>query len=299
MISNIKSKGLVVFLLVLIVFIGYLSYENAKDYSYLKQAFDVEKKELENELDEIIKDYQKAIAKKGNVSNRLKEELQKILKLRDTIQNLKSSGYSLIRGYRKRVVNLEKQNRKLFVKIDSLNNHNTKLLEENEEVKQELTKTETLNTSLNKQNKVLKNRKNELQNRVATAEVLKISDLKATAMKKKKSGRYTSTSRSSKTEAFKVDFELLANKVAKKEKKEVHFQLLNQEGKLHQLKGRVTLKNKERIPFSEKIKTNYENKNLNIVAYIYVKNNTITKGQYIINIFVDKVYSGTTKVKLR
>ncbi|OSY88925.1 hypothetical protein WH52_04475 [Tenacibaculum holothuriorum] len=299
MISSIKSKGLISFLLVLVVIIGYLSYQNAKDYSHLRQAFEVEKNELESELDVIIKDYQDAISRRENVSSRLKEELNKIIKLRDTIQNLKSSSYSLITDYRKRIVNLERQNKSLFIQIDSLSDHNSRLLEENVEVKEELEKEEDLNDNLNKKNKVLTYRKNELQARVANAEILKAVDLDVEAMKKKRSGKYTSTSRSSKTEAFEVTFELLENKVATKGKKDVHFQLINPEGKLHQSKGKIRLKNRKVISYSEKFQTNYENKNLEVKAYIYVDNKNITKGEYIINVFIDRVYSGYVKVKLR
>ena len=151
-IPKLKNNGIVAFLMVLIITIGYLSYQNASDYAELKNVFDLEKKELETELNTVIKDYEDVSFNKNEVSLKLRDELHKIIKLRDTIQNLKAIDYGLIRFYRKRIANLAKQNKILFTQIDSLNHINNELETKNDSVKEVLLEKESQNTQLKSKN---------------------------------------------------------------------------------------------------------------------------------------------------
>ena len=122
--KNLKNRGLIAFLLLLVIFIGLLAYQNSRDFSMLKDAFDTEKQELENELQQVIEEYQSINYENHEFSGKIKDQLGKAISLRDTIQGLKVSNFNLLRMYRKRISNLEKENKELLNKLDSLSKLN-------------------------------------------------------------------------------------------------------------------------------------------------------------------------------
>ncbi|XKX04454.1 hypothetical protein R8G61_08695 [Tenacibaculum maritimum] len=251
MTTDKKNIGLIAFLLMLIVAIGYLSYQNAKDYSELKNAFELEKIELELELDDVIRDYDNAISRKENISKKLKDQLYKIVRLKDTIKSLKSYNYGLIRKYRRRIARLESQNKKLFVQVDSLNNLNNELLAENVTVKEELGEKEELNTSLVRKNKLLFNRKKNLEEKVAKAKIIRTSQIIAIAMKESSNGKLSSTSKLNDIGFFKVSFDLLENKFAGKGLKSICIQILDENRNIVSRKGITVIRNKSKIIYSD------------------------------------------------
>lgn len=299
MTTDKKNIGLIAFLLMLIVAIGYLSYQNAKDYSELKNAFELERIELELELDDVIRDYDNAISRKENISKKLKDQLYKIVRLRDTIKSLKSYNYGLIRKYRRRIARLESQNKKLFVQVDSLNNLNNELLAENVTVKEELGEKEELNTSLVRKNKLLFNRKKNLEEKVAKAKIIRTSQIIAIAMKESSNGKLSSTSKLNDIGFFKVSFDLLENKFAGKGLKSICIQILDENRNIVSRKGITVIRNKSKIIYSDLFVADYRNKETGLVSLIKVDRENIQRGVYTIKVFVEGIYSGETIVKLR
>ncbi|WP_299156456.1 hypothetical protein [uncultured Tenacibaculum sp.] len=298
-IPKLKNNGIVAFLMVLIITIGYLSYQNASDYAELKNVFDLEKKELEMELNIVIKDYEDVSFNKNEVSLKLRDELHKIIKLRDTIQNLKAIDYGLIRFYRKRIANLAKQNKILFTQIDSLNHINNELETKNDSVKEVLLEKESQNTQLKSKNYFLGQEKKVLKEKIAVAEIIEISSIKVEAMKKKRSNRYTSTSRSSKTDAFKVEFNLLENKIITEGVKPIYIQIMDENKNIVAPSKEVKLKNREKILSSDILMAEYHNKQLSVISFVNVNRENIKRGSYFIKVFVDGVFSGNSIVKLK
>ncbi|KAB1160313.1 hypothetical protein F7018_00100 [Tenacibaculum aiptasiae] len=298
-IPRLKNNGIVAFLMVLIITIGYLSYQNASDYAELKNVFELEKKELESELNIVIKDYEDVSFDKNEVSLKLREELHKIIKLRDTIQNLKAIDYGLIRFYRKRIANLATQNKILFTQIDSLNLLNNELETKNDSVKEALIEKENLNTKLKHKNYFLGQEKKVLKEKIAVAEIIEISSVKVEAMKKRRKDKYTSTSRSSRTDAFKVEFNLLENKIISEGIKPIYIQILDENKKVIAPAKEVRLKNKEKIMSSDILMAEYHNKQIPVISFIYVNRENIHKGSYLVKIFVNGVFAGKSIVKLR
>ncbi|CAM1339012.1 hypothetical protein [Tenacibaculum aestuarii] len=296
--SKIKNNGFTAFLILLVVIIGVLSYQNAKDYSELKAVFELDKEELEQELTSIIKDYKQASFKKNEYSLRLKDELEKVVQLRDSVKNLKEADYRFIRYYRKRTKILIEENHKLFEKINYLSSINDELLSKNDSVNQALlfkehqnTKLFSINNQLNKERKVLKEK-------VAIAEVIEISTIKAEALKKRKNGKYTSTTRSEKVNAFKIEFDLLENKVASPGPKEVHIQITdNNNNVVAPIKDDCAHNNKK-TPCSDVLIADYNNRQLSMVSFVNI-NNKINAGVYHINTFVNGINVGNNSLALK
>lgn len=296
--SDKKNRGIIVFLLLSLVAIGILSFQNARDYSKLQTAFFEEKKELESELDKIITDYDSAITKKINVSVKLRKERNRVIQLRDSIRSLQENNYSLIRKFRKRISKLEKQNKVLFAKVDSLNEQNTFLQVENIAVREELSAKDKLSNKLAQTNKQLKKSRENLETKIAIAQELEVNDLTVVPLKKRSSGKYTSTSRARKVEAFKVSFDILKNELATEGERKVYIQLLDMDKNIISADGYKHLKNGKKLVYSDVFSADYHNKEISLVNLIEVEKGHIKKGDYIVNLFLEGKLVKSSTIKL-
>ena len=296
--SIIKNNGFAAFLILLVLIIGVLSYQNAKDYSELKAVFELDKEELEQELTTIIKDYKQASFKKSEYSLRLKDELEKVVQLRDSVKNLKEADYRFIRYYRKRTKILIEENHKLFKKINYLSNINDELLSKNDSVNQALIFKEYQNTKLSNINNQLNKERQVLKEKVAIAEVIEISAIKAEALKKRKNGKYTSTTKSGKVNAFKIEFDLLENKVASPGPKEVHIQITDNNNNVVSPVKKTCSHNNKKIQCSDVLIADYNNSQISMVSFVNI-NDKINAGVYHINTFVNGINVGNNSLALK
>lgn len=294
-----RKSLLIIILLLLTLFLSLYSFQKSNQYDDLQKVFQEEKADLEQELDEIIKDYTDVIVRKKRLSKRLRTELVKMNNLRDSIKSLPAGNYNLIRKYRKKITSLERENRKLFIRVDSLNTANQVLAQENIITNEILLQKETINTSLTEKNEKLEEIKKTLETKVAIGGIIKTSPVIVVAMKERSSGKLTSTSRSNRTDAFKINFDLLQNLVANAGEKSVYIQIIDENKKVIAPKGVTKLKDGGKIQYTDSIEVNYNNDKLSLVSLILVNRDDINKGKYTISAFVDGVYSGATTVKLK
>lgn len=295
-----KTKStLIVVLLILILFLTIYSLQKSSQYNSLQEIFQQEKSDLENELDEIIKDYTNVVVRKKRISKRLKIELVKMNNLRDSIKKLPQGNYNLIRKYRRKIANLERENRRLFIRVDSLDTANQVLAQENVITNEILQQKVSINTSLTEKNKELEYKQKDLEAKIAVGSIIKTSPVKVIALKERSSGKLTSTSRSNRTDAFKINFDLLKNPITNAGEKSVYIQILDENKKVVAPKGITSLKDGGRIQYTDSIEVNYNNDKLSLVSLILVDRKDINKGKYTVSAFVDGIYSGTTTVKLR
>jgi len=299
MTSKKSKSSLIVFLLVLTLFLTFYSFQKSNQYNELQEVFKEEKADLEKELDEIIKDYTNVIVRKKRLSKRLRTELVKMNNLRDSIKKLPAGNYNLIRKYRRKITSLERENRKLFIRVDSLNTANQVLAQENIITNEILLQKETINTSLAEKNKKLEEKQKTLETKVAIGGVIKTSPVKVIAMKERSSGKLTSTTRSNRTDAFKINFDLLQNLVANAGEKSIYIQIIDENKKVIAPKGVTKLKDGGKVQYTDSIEVNYNNDRLSLVSLVLVNRDDINKGKYTISAFVDGVYSGATTVKLK
>ncbi|CAM1369976.1 conserved hypothetical protein [Tenacibaculum sediminilitoris] len=287
-----KKNALIIVLVILSLLLFYYSFQKSSEYDNLQNIFLEEKAELQQDLDEIIKDYTDVIVGKKRLTDRLEIELTKMKVLRDSIKNLKSNNFSLIKKYRRKITSLERENKKLFIQIDSLNGANDALAQENIITSEILQQKDSVNQTLTEKNK-------ELEAKVAIGGIIKTSPVKAVAMKERSSGKLTSTGRSSRTDAFRVNFDLLENPITTAGEKRVYIQIIDENKKVVAAKGKTNLKNGQKIQYTDSLEINYNNNRLSLVSLVLVNRDDIKKGKYVISAFVDGIYSGNTVISLR
>jgi len=294
-----KNKTIIIALLLITLFLTAFSFQKSSQYASLEKLFQDEKNDLENELDEMIKDYTNVVVRKKRLSKRLKHELIKMKGLRDSIKSLKSNNYNLIRGFRKKIAHLERENKKLFIRVDSLSTANEALTQENVITNAILEQKETINTSLTEENEELQEKQKVMEEKIALGGIIKTTPIMAVAMKERSSGKLTSTSRSSRTDAFRINFDLLKNPVTTAGEKSVYIQIIDENKNVISPKGITNLKNGGKIQYTDSLEVNYNNNNLSLVSLILVNRDDINKGNYTISTFIDGNFSGNTTVKLR
>lgn len=288
-----KTKNVsILVLIILSLFLFYYSFQKSNENKNLQNIFLEEKAELQQDLDEMIKDYTDVVVGKKRLADRLEVELIKMKNLRDSIKLLKSDNFGLIRKYRSRIASLERENKKLFIQIDSLNSANDALTQENVIANEILQQKDSVNETLTEKNK-------ELEAKVAIGGIIKTSPVKAVAMKERSSGKLTSTSRSSRTDAFRINFDLLENPITTAGEKNVYIQIIDENKKVVAPKGKTDLKNGQKVQYTDSLEVNYNNNRLSLVSLVLVNRDDIKKGKYTISAFVDGVYSGNTTINLR
>ncbi|WP_299619584.1 hypothetical protein [uncultured Tenacibaculum sp.] len=282
-----------VILLVSLIIYSFKTHENKNQ---LENEFFKEKKILEKELDKIVADYKEIRTKKKWLTKRVITGMNKIIALKDSVKKMEKVNYDLLFKYSLKVTKLERENRKLFLKAESLDRENKRLRKENNDVKNQLEAGEKSYNSLLSKNKKLTAEERELKRKVSIAGNIKISGIQVQALKERNNGKYTSTSRSRKTDAFKIKFDMLPNQVASMGKKQVYVQLLDKNEEV--IPSERSDANKE-IAYNDLINVNYDKEKIGVVSLISVDRTQLTKGKYTVNVFIDKRKVGETSISLR
>lgn len=294
-----KKKVLTPVLLILVVFLISFTYKKNNDYNTLKQMFVEDKKELQQELDQMSTNYKELSVKNKKLSRRIIREINKIIYLKDSVNKLDVSSFNLIRQYRKRVSKLQQHNRELFAKVDSLNSVNDLLRKDNIVAKKSLDEKNEITTKLSKQNNSLAKINQKLKAQIEPAKKIQTSNINAVAMRSKSSGKLFSTTKSNKTDAFRINFKLLKNEITTPGNKNIHIQVQDKKNNVIASKKEIRLNNKKKIKCSDEIVANYKNEELEVLSLILVDRNDINEGEYKINVFIDGNFTSSSVVTLR
>ncbi len=282
----------VILLVSLIIF----SFKSHGNKSELEDEFFKEKKLLQKELDKIVADYKEITTKKKWLTKRVVNGMNKIIALKDSVEQMKKVNYDLLFKYSLKVTKLERENRKLFLKVESLREQNKKLRDENTSAKKKLNEGNESYKSLLATNKKLKSEEKVLKDKIGVAGILKISSVKVEALKEKNNGKYTTTTRSKKIDAFRVKFDILPNDLANIGNREIYIQILDDHnnGVPSERSG-----SKNEISYNDLINVDYDREKISVVSLISVDRAAMHKGEYSINVYIGKRKVGKSSISLR
>lgn len=285
--NKIAIIALAALLIAALIYMFYSTSEHNK----LTDAIEEEKLEIEQNLDSMIVKYEDAIAENTSMSNELSFERDRIIALRDSIKNLKSTNYNLIRRYRRQLASLERTNERLFRLNDSLSTKNEELNiyidSANVRISSQLASIDTLT----QQNLTL-------AEKVAIGGTLRVSAANVVAMRERSSGKLVQTSRSRNTDAFRINFTIAKNEISKPGERDVFIQITDKQGNVLASKGSITI-NETMYDYSDRTLINYLNEAVDVVSLVEVDRDQINKGTYNVNIFVDGKIIGDTFITLK
>lgn len=297
-----KKRTLRYALLAITLLMIFFAFSKNNDYNNLKDVLTKDKEDLQVELNGIVEDYKQLNVKNKKLSRRVIKEINKIIALKDSVKNLKVENFKLIRSFRRSTAKLQKENRILISKVDSLNIVNSDLKKENILANEILSKKNIIESNLKKKNHSLAevNEKLKEEIEIAPAREIKTSNVKAIAMKEKNSGKLATTFKHNRTDAFRVNFKLLENDLTAPGDKKIHIQVKDKKDNVIAAKTEeAVLKNDKKIKYSDELIADYKNEEIEVLSLILVDRENMEKGEYKINVFIDGNYSSSSIVTLK
>lgn len=287
-----NSKNIIIALAVLLFgSIGYTIYNN-QEHKKVTDAIEVEKHDVEQNLDSMIAKYENAIAEKTSLSKELSLERDRIISLRDSIKNLKATDYALMRKFRKQIAELQETNKRLLEENADLTSKNKVLTVNLDSAKATISTQKTANDTLTARNF-------KLSEKVAIGSTLKVVAPKVLAMRQRNNGKLVETSRSRNTDAFRINFTVAKNEIAEKGERIIYVQIQDANGVILAPKGEFTLNDNTQVTYSDKSIINYLNEDFDIISLVEVKRDDVKAGVYTANIFIDNKFAGSTQITLK
>ena len=315
-----KSKLPLIFNILLVIIVSYLAYEvsvlSQKNHAFKQEISEMIKEN--EEMNQII--INQDIVSEADGEN-LKENLKLLLFSYDSLEQNNSVAIDSINTQREKINNLMQEVDKLDKKskrdwrkiyklkkeaetlrnimkgyihtIDSLNTLNINLSNDLTEKTQKLSNVSKENKKIIKQNEAL-------QKQVAIGAVLQINNVLSSGIRIRSSGAQSETTRASKTNMIKTCFSIIENKLAQAGDKEIYIRILDSEGNLLKSPTPLTIINqqKEELKMSSKRTINYQNQNTDLCIFYEIEN-SISAGNYIIEVYAEGFLIGETSIALR
>lgn len=281
--SQKTSTGLKVGLgILLVLFLGTAFYASKlyTDKKETESSLISEKQQVMNDLSNMAKEYDAAIAETESKNEDLIEARGRIQGLMDSLKVSQNSVNSLWR-YKKKYSALQEEMDILLKENDRLKGENELLATSLDSTQVQLAERTVFTDSLLMQN-------TELADVVEDAAALQTVGLKGFGVIERSSGKQIPTERARRSDKIKICFTVAKNKLTEAGDKELYVQVIDPQNNV--------LGSNDQIQFEDQVlnyslisRFNYENRNLNICEYINVMEDTkFEEGNYRINVFNDK-----------
>ncbi|WP_372765894.1 hypothetical protein [Lutibacter sp.] len=292
--ENKKSNNKLIIISLAVLLLGVLAYTfyTNSEHKKLTDAIEVEKLEIEQNLDSMIVRYEDAIAEKTSISGELTVERDRIIALRDSIKDLKVVNYSMLRRYKGEISKLEASNKKLFLLNESLTSSNQLLTTNLDSANVKITRQIAKNDTLTVQNLTL-------AQKVAIGSELKVSTAKVIAMKERNNGKLVETSRASNTDALRINLTIVKNEIAEQGDHQIYIQIVDANGTTVSPKGEFMLFDNTMASYSDLSMVNYLNEAIDVISLVEVNRDIMKTGVYTVNIYIDNKFVGATKITLK
>lgn len=288
--NNLTLKILIGVLAALLLILGIFTYKFYSEEKREKAILQQEKELIESELGELITKYDNAIALNEVMDDHLLKEKQRVVSLRDSLQDFEAN-VALIARYRREVSKLKRERERLFKLADSLTTANEKLAVDLDSTSTALTERIVYSDSLQTQN-------DKLAEIVERGSALTASGVKAEGVRVRNSGKIVETTRASKAEKVRACFTLSPNKLTEKGDKEIFVQVINPNKTLIGDKISVNFEDAV-LTYSGRNKVFYENEALDVCVLVDAVKGELVKGNYLVNVFSGPKMISTTQFELK
>ncbi|MBL4594855.1 MAG: hypothetical protein JKX68_13735 [Flavobacteriales bacterium] len=290
------NKILVALLILLLCFCGYLIWQNLELKKLLEaegielNEVTSERDQVQGELEEMLAQYKEMEANNEELSEELAAEKAKI---EDLIKKAKGRNWT-IHKLRKETETLRTIMKGYVVQIDSLNQINGRLTEENIVVRTELSSEKDRTKNLTEKNE-------DLSDLVTVASYLKTGALSSFGVKIKSNNTGKPTDRSKKVGKIRTQFVVLKNSITIPGKKWIYIRILTPDGKVLSEKTDDSNKfdfNGVRGLYSAKKQIDYKNQQQTLTID-WKKTGDFPIGEYNVEVYADGVDIGKTKFSLK
>jgi hypothetical protein len=288
--SNIGLKVGLGILLVLFLGTAFYASKLYSDKQETERVLVNEKQQVMNDLNNMAKQYDEAIAQNEVANQDLIEARERIQGLMDSLKISQNSVNSLWR-YKKKYLALQEEMDELLAENDRLKVENELLATTLDSTQVQLEERTIFTDSLLVQN-------TELANVVEDAATLQTVGLKGMGVIERSSGKQIPTERARRSDKIKVCFTVAKNNLAEAGDKELYVQVIDPKNNVLGTNNQIQFDDQV-LNYSLISRFNYENRNLNICEYISRGDDKFEKGRYTVNVFNEKELISTSEFELR
>ncbi|GHA35826.1 hypothetical protein GCM10007103_16590 [Salinimicrobium marinum] len=262
-------------------------YNEEKENQELLQR---QKAVIEEELNDLIVRYDEAIGENEELDTELIAARQRILVLRDSVQDMEANLRVLDR-YRNELNNLKRERDELFRVVDSLSNQNQRLITEMDSTNNVLLERTRVSDSL-------RQRTENLADQVDRASELKVSGLRGEGVIERNSGRLVVNDRTRRVDKIRTCFTLTENELTEAGEKELYVQVYNPNNNL--VGDQIAVQHDGGVMvYSAATKVYYENNELDVCILANTLEENLIEGTYKVLVYNGAQLIGATNFSLR
>ena len=300
--SSNKSSGskiTIIVLALLLAVLAFFAYKNQLKNKESEAVLLEEKLNIQSDLDNKIVELDNAIANNSSLENELTEARDNIISFRDSVKNLKTLNYRIIRRYKDKLAVLETTDKKLLNKVDSLKIANYNISIERDSAQAVVERQATTITTKTQQNESLAEQNEGLNKKINKGSALQIGKVAVLAMKERRGGALKKTERARRTDAFRVSFNIRKNTIAEAGKRKVHVIIKDATGKVLSSTHTFTGANGVNVQFTDSTDVDYKNEDIEVIVVTTLTEEKLEKGEYYISVYLEHNLLGSTSIYLK
>ena len=279
--------GLTAVLVVLIIVLGWLLYDRKQEAIKLDEVTS-EKFQLIGEFEELSREYDDLRTDNDSINAQLDERRIEIENLIEELNVTRVRSTAAINEYRRELGTLRDVLKSYIVQVDSLNQANIRLRQENVEVRQQFAQAET---QLQQEREI----KEDLSARVELGSQLVAENLVASPI----NIRGREINRIGRVEQVQVCFTLKRNAIATPGLREVYIRIKRPDDLvLASSADNIMMVQGEPMVFTSSRQINYENVDIDACIY-YNDDGSLISGTYSVELYTDGYQVGYTEFSLR
>ncbi len=294
-----SSKITIIILAILLALLAFFAYQNYQINKESEQNLIKEKLQIQSDLDKKIAELDKAIEENSTMEVELTEARDNIITFKDSVINLKSLNYKIIRRYKNKLAVLEVLNKKLLRESDSLIKANYNISIERDSAEATVLRQTSIIDVKTMVNDSLSVQNIDLNEKIALGAILQVSNVAVIAMRERSNGTLKETTRAKRVDAFRVSFKIRENTIAESGLKKAHIVIQNAAGKIINSVGEFTDMTGLDISYSDATDVDYTNRDLEVILVTDIPEKNLEKGDYYIKVYLENKLLGTTKINLK
>ncbi len=285
-----KDKTLIVIIVclavILIALFVFFMIERNENKAHIA-AIHQEKEMLQQELTELSHNYDDLKTNNDTLNAKLLGEQEKIANLLDQMKEFRDNSYAEINRYKREIGTLKDVLRSYVVQIDSLNQLNQRLAQENSEVRKQMSWVRERNEKLETQQK-------DMKEVIARASALRTENFVVYPVNKK-----DKETNWKKCFNLKAEFVITKNITTERGQRTIYLRLKRPDDKVIAFSDKSFFKYENvSLTYSAKREITYEGERLEIAIY-WPNDGSLIKGKYIAELFCDNEIIGTTEFFLK
>jgi hypothetical protein len=281
--NTVGYKVAIGILLLVIAIMAWMLINNRTTVVTLVKEKDMQRTELQSELDSLLNEHARVKSSYGKLSDSLSQKDSLIMANAAEIKKLLGTQYEYYK-VKKKLELLRKISQGYVHQIDSLFTVNAELKEENTQIRGSYQREQTKNEELNKD-------KVQLTDKINSAAVLKAYKITVQTLKSKGGDKERETDKASRVDKIKICFTLSENKLVSTGSRSVYVRIARPD-KMILTHGRsdeyVVKIQGEDLQYSAMQSVNYDGSAMDLcpVYNIYSKD-ALLKGTYLVSVYAD------------